>query len=128
MILLARYGEGKRIYTATSPSAFVYTFTKSICARMSLARPRAGQESPRESRSYRATLKIHRTLQHKDRLPTQLLPRRWPAPHIHTRRIIDNFLSAYQRSFLSPYRAFTYSFYVFCSTFHGLSNGTGFGR
>ena len=64
------------------------TRTLKVYARMSLARPWAGQESPRESRSYRATLKIHRTLQHKDKLPTQLLPRRWPAPtgptHTHT--------------------------------------------
>ena len=36
-------------------------------------------------------------------------------------------LTAYQRSFLSPYRAFTYSSYIFRSTFHWLSNGTGFG-
>ena len=31
-------------------------------------------------------------------------------------------------SFLSPYRAFTYSSYIFRSTFHWLSNGTGFRR
>ena len=37
-------------------------------------------------------------------------------------------LTAYQGSFLSPYRAFTYSSYIFRSTFHWLSNGTGFRR
>ena len=36
-------------------------------------------------------------------------------------------LTAYQRSFLSPYRAFTNRSYIFRSTFHWLLNGTGFG-